>query len=323
MAKRIKTASPYFLILVLVGLLIGFNFWTSKIEAGYTTDTTVQVGNSEPEVSSVSFADGDNINLTENDVISVVVRAFVTDSNGCEDIWDGLSKGYIYRSGVTASCSSDLDDCYLVASCSTDATRNDCTGGADTDLIMTCSVDLQYFAEATGPTASPSFAAQQWYGAVWSSDETGDDDIASNSTQTTDIILLRALEASTSINYQSISPGGDSEGNPREAGLENTGNSGMDPKIEASTTLVCTTAGTCGSETIDDDNQKYASESWDYSDEYNVALTGSPVQYDLNLPAPDSDTYPVDDQVFWGLGVDGGQSPGTYEGVITFSAVGD
>lgn len=322
MAQKVKNASHYLLILFLVVLLIGFNSLTSKVEAGDTSTTTVTVGNAAPVVSSVSFASGDDVNLNEGATTTVTVRALVTDNNGCNDIQDGVAtaKAYIYRSNVTASCSSDLDNCYQIASCSTDETRNACTGGSDVDLIYTCSTDLQYFVEPSDPTASNS--DDQWYGAIWAVDASGDDHIASNSTQTTDVVLLRALEASASINYVAVSAGSDTGSSPIEMGVENTGNSGMNPLISATTTLICST-GDCNTKTIADANQKYASVSQDYDDPYNVALSGSAASYDLELDKPNSGTYPVDDQIFWGLGVTAGQTAGAYAGVNTFTATGD
>jgi hypothetical protein len=321
MIRKIKTASPYFLILFLVVLLIGFNAITSKVEADDTSDTQVVVGNAAPVVSSVSFAEGDDFSLTENTTKTITVRALVTDTNGCADVWNGSVKAYMYQNSLTASCSADLDDCYLIASCSTDATRNSCTEGADTTVIMACSANIQYFAVATDATSSDS--ADKWAATVTATDEAGDDHSAANATQTVDIILGRALEASTSINYDAISAGSNSGAVPIEMGVRNTGNSGMDPLISATTTLTCSTAPTCGSSTIADANQKYASVSQDYSDEYNIALTGSAVQFNTNTPKPVHTTYPVDDQIFWGLGVDGGQQLGTYQGVNTFTATGD
>lgn len=324
MKQKIKTLGPYILILFLVILMVGFNFYVSRVGATDYSETTVTVGNAAPVVSSISFASGDNVNLNEGATTTVTVRALVTDNNGCNDIQDGVAtaKAYIYRSGVSgqASCSSDLDNCYLIASCSTDATRNACTGGSDTDLIYTCSTNLQYFAEPTDGTSSNS--SEQWYGAIWAVDATGDDDIASNSTQVTDVVLLRALEASASINYSAVSAGTNTGASPIEMGVENTGNSGMDPLIAATTTLVCT-AGACNTLTIANANQKYASVSQDYSDPYNVALSGTATNYNLELAKPDSTTYPVDDQIFWGLGVDSGQTVGSYAGVNTFTATGD
>jgi len=324
MAKKIEIISPYLLILFLCFLLIGFNFWTSTVKAGDTSTTQVIVGNATPVVSSVSFNEGDSVVLTENSTKTVTVRALITDSNGCEDIWNGGAEAMIYRSGATASCSADLDDCYLLASCSTDSARNNCTGGADTDLIMSCSVNLQYFVDPTDGTASSS--GEQWYGAIRAWDLAGGDHIASNSTQTTDVQLLRALEASASVDFTTVAAGANTGASPIEMGVRNTGNSGMDPLISTSTgtgTLTCSTAGTCGSSTIADANQKYASVSQDYSVDYNTALSGTNTQFNAETSKPLHSTYPVDDQIFWGLGVDAGQQPGTYTGTTYFTAAGD
>lgn len=322
MVQKVKTAGPYLLTLFLIVLLIGFNSWTSRVEADGANEatTTITVGNAEPVVSSVSLAYGDDIILTENTDTQVMLRAVITDTNGCEDIWDGSIKAYIYQASQTASCSADTDDCYLIASCSTDASLNDCTGGSDTDLIASCSVDIWYFAVPTDGTSSDS--GDEWYGAVMVTDASGDDDIASSSTQTVDVQLSRALEASSSIAYDALSADSDSGGSPKEMGIENTGNSGMNPKIAATTTLVCST-GDCNTETIADANQKYASVSIDYSDAYNVALSGTATELELDLPKPTNITSPVDAQIFLGLGIDAGQTAGDYAGVNTFTAVGD
>jgi len=322
MRQKIKTASPYFLILFLVVLLIGFNAITSKIKAADTSNTSVVVGNAAPTVSSVSFADGDDFSLTEGTTKTITVRALVTDTNGCADIWNGSVKAYMYQETQTVSCSADLDDCYLIASCSTDATRNNCTEGTDPDVIMACTANIQYFAVATDNTSSDS--ADKWSATVTATDEAGDDHSDANTSQTVNIILQRALEASASINFDAISKGSDTGAIPIEMGVRNTGNSGMDPYIAGTTVLTCVSGGcSVGVDTIANANQNYASVSQDYSDPYNVALTGSNVQFNTETPKPDHTTYPIDDQIFWGLGVDGGQQLGTYQGVNTFTATGD
>lgn len=320
MAQKVKTAGPYFLILALVALLIGFNSWTGRVKAGDTSTTTVAVGNAEPVVSSVSLNIGDDINLTENDITAITIRALVTDNNGCEDVRDGSVKGYIYQASQTASCSADTDNCYLIASCSTAPTYNDCDSSSDTSYIVSCTANLWYFAIPTDTTSSDS--SDEWFGAVMAIDASGDDDITSSSTQTVDVVLLRALEASSSIDYVTLSANSDTGASPIEMGIENTGNSGMNPLVQATTILTCST-GDCTGQTIPNANQKYASVSQDYSDEFNSVLSTTATSLELDLPKPQSDTYPVDDQIFWGLGVDAGQAAGDYAGVNTFTATGD
>jgi len=321
MAQKVKTASPYFLILFLVGLLISFNFWTSRVEAGDTSTTAVTVGNSAPVVSSVSLNSGDAIVLIENNTETVLVTGLVTDNNGCADVQDGSYKAYIYESGVDgkASCSADTDNCYHIASCSTDP-RNTCTGGDDTSFLVTCTTNLQYFASPSDGSSSSS--ADVWEGIIVATDASGADHSASNSSQTIDVGLLRALEVSSSIDYTTLSADSDTGSSPIEMGIENTGNSGMNPLISATTTLICST-GACDTETIADANQQYASVSTDYDDAYNASLSGTPTSLELALPRPESDTYPVDATIFWGLGIDAGQTIGDYAGVNTFTAAGD
>ena len=328
MAKKIKTASPYFLILVLVGMLIGFNCWTSKIKAD-TIVTTVEVGNVAPVVSVVSLGnyprgtDG-QINLVEDTSIDIVASATVTD-NTCGEI--SGAKAYVFISsaswayGTGTTCSFDYNDCYTPAKI--DCVQQSCIEGTPATAVYDCtasaSVDgMWYHASPTDATAS--YSARWWYAMVIASDSSGGDSFATNSVAV-EVMLLSAIglgNGSDSIGYGSLTPG--SETNPvKERGVENTGNRGTNITIRATDALQ-----TAGGESIASEQQEYKLASFNVGEGEGTSLSQTATELDVELPKPQTHTVgDNDDQIFWGIAIPAATSAGNYTGQTTYTTITD
>lgn len=316
MAQRIKTVSPYLLIIFLVILLIGFNIWTSRVNAD-DVSTQVEVGNSAPVIGEVSLNGKDNITLIEDSTVDIMVSASITDGNGCTDIRTGGGvKAIVYHhDDYDASCSLDYNNCYDedIASCS----YQSCAGNTAT-YECTASLAMQYYANPT--EAGASFAADEWVVTVIASDSSWAD-VTSHSYNDDDesaveVNELLALVASSSVDYQTISAGSDTGSSPIESGVRNSGNRGMDPLIANSSTL------SYSSYEIAENYQEYSLSSG-FSYGSGTDLDGTAIQLDTDTPARTDDGDPSEDQIFWGLGVPGGQAAGTYTGTVSYTATND
>jgi len=324
MARKINSVSPYLLILVLVGLLIGFNYWSSRVRAA-DVSTSVDVGNSAPVIGEVSLNSKAAINLTEDSTIDIMASASITDANGCTDVRDGGGvKAYVYQygSGYTASTSetSGDDNNYMygedIVSCSWQSTTgNTCI------YECTASATMQYYANPTQTSASAS--ADQWVVTVIASDsywaDTASNSYDDNDETPVDINLLLALSApsaSASIDYDeggTLAAG--AESNTLERGVRNSGNRAMNPLISGTDMT--------GAGTITVDHQQYSLVT--FTVDSGTSLSGTPTTLDTDTPQRTSDTAgdASDDQIFWALFVPTGQAPGAYSGTNTLTADAD
>lgn len=319
MAKRIKTASHYLLILVLVGSMIGFNFWSSKVKAD-DVSTSVDVGNSAPTIGAISINGGTNITLVEDSTVDIMASASITDANGCTDVRDGggvKAIVYLYNE-QTASCSQDNNNCYDedIVSCSWQSTTgNTCA------YECTASSAMYYYADPT--TAAASKSDEEWAVTIIASDSYWED-VTSNSwdpgasgSTSVEVELLLALsapDASASIDYDeggTLAPG--AESNTLERGVRNSGNRAMNPLISGTDMT--------GAGTITVDHQQYSLVT--FTVDGGTSLSGTPTTLDTNTPQRTDDNDPVDDQIFWALYVPDSQTAGSYTGTNTLTAAAD
>ena len=319
MAKKLNTASPYLLILVLVGLMIGFNYWSSRVRAA-DVGTSVDVGNSEPVIGEVSLNSKAAINLTEDSTVDIMASASIADANGCTDVRDGGGvKAYVYQySTYTASDSQDNNFMYDddLVSCSWQSTTgNTCI------YECTASSAMQYYANSTSATSSTS--ADQWVVTIIASDSYWADVSSSsyddNDETPIDINLLLGLSApgaSASVDYDeggTLAAG--AESNTLERGVRNSGNRAMNPLVSGTDMT--------GDGTITVDHQQYNLVT--FTVDSGTSLSGTPTTLDTDTPQRTSDITgdASDDQIFWALFVPLGQTPGAYSGTNTLTADAD
>lgn len=313
MTGKIKTASPYLLILLLIGLMTGFNYWSSTVRAE-DVGTSVDVANSAPVINEVSLNNKTSINLTEDSTIDIMASASITDANGCTDVRDGGGvKAYVYQYS-TYNASTSHDDNYMydadIVSCSWQSTTgNTCI------YECTASSAMQYFANPTSAAASVS--ADQWVVTVIASDSAGAD-TASNSYDDNDetpidVNLLLGLSASASIDYDeggTLTAG--AESNTLERGVRNSGNRAMDPLMSGTDMT--------GAGTIAVSHQQY--NLLTFTVDSGTSLSGTPATLDTVTPQRTSDIIgdASDDQIFWALFVPLGQTAGSYSGTNSLTA---
>ena len=342
MAEKIKKASPYFLILVLVGLVIAFNFWSSldkdlwkkHVEADTgAVGSSVSVGNSTPVIKEpfcfygLAMAD---ITLIENTGIDLLATVTIEDANGCSDIQNGNVMAWFYTSdealeyGVT-SCDYDENNCYdsTVVDCSFES----CNGNQATYQCVASSA-WQYFADATDPTDDQaSKTHEEWVIMVVASDSAGADVVSYSFTaasNSANVDLLSAIDveqgASDSIVYPTTSPGGTNKA--PQIGIRNTGNRGVDPIIEEVGSMSLNGDGT----EINTARQQYAAFDFIVTDN-GTSLSGDNLTaLDLELPQRgnnDPYTSVSDDQLYWGIDIPLGQTPGDYKGSVSYTTTPD
>jgi len=279
-------------------------------------ETTI-FSNTAPTVGSVTLtdSDGENIDLNEGTTKQVWVTALVTDAQGCSTISSVIGKIFHNASENPDLClAQDDNNCYYNISCSINASVNDCTGEGDNDAQYKCMIDMQFHADPTD-TDSP------WDGEHWDSwMKATDSGSLSGTNQTTgivEVITLRALNITATINYPTLTPGQNTESTNQETTVTNTGNSAIDVKLSG-------TDMTWSSNTIDTSYQKYSLSPFDYNSG-GITLKEGPGSYDnVNavLPKPTESPSNSSDIFYWGLGV---PSPmpagGPYQGTNTFEAI--
>ncbi|MFZ5559586.1 MAG: hypothetical protein ACOZAL_02225 [Patescibacteria group bacterium] len=319
MTQKINSASPYLMILVLVGLMIGFNYWSSKVRAA-DVSTSVDVGNAAPTIGAISINGGSNINLTEDSTVDIMASASITDANGCTDVRDGggvKAIVYVYND-TTASCSQDNNNCYGadIASCSWQSTT-----GNTCSYECTASSSMYYYADPTSATSSKS--NEEWAVTIIASDSYWAD-VTSNSwdpgasgSTSVNVELLLGLSASgasASIDYDeggTLSAG--AESNTLERGVRNSGNRAMNPLMSGTDMT--------GAGTITVDHQQYSLVT--FTVDGGTSLSGTPTTLDTTTPQRTDDNNASDDQIYWALFVPTGQAPGAYSGTNTLTADAD
>lgn len=351
MARKIKKASHYLLILVLAIMMIGFNliggsYWMTLVNKADADSeiayTSVSVGNVAPTVSNVQLGavprGADSITLTENTDIDILASATVTDST-CADImgaeaWlfpSSASWEYNVDTSGRVSCSLSYNECYQPQEHggNIQCVQQSCTEGAPATALYDCTASggslgdgMWYHADPTDSTSSWT-EVLGWYLMVIATDSKGFDAFATNSTQTIELQRLNALsldEGSDSIAYGTVAPGALSAVIGR--GIRNSGNHEIDIQVSVSSTLFESTNGYI----IATQQQEYASDSFDISNGNGTSLSDQVTDFNqliLTKPASHSAGLQSDDQIYWGLAVPAATTAGLYSGGNTYIATGE
>jgi len=285
------------------------------------------VRNVAPVVSAVTFNSGNAINLAENTTTPITVKATVTDNNGCGKISNVYA--YAYRSGKGYSLCDTTGEannnfCYPQISCNVDA--GTCSGASDAAANYTCTINFQYYADATASTSGTiQFPTENWLATVKAIDNGNN----THNLEVTSGVEMNALIAFNitpkSINYGTLNVGGKNEKLDRVLTTTPTGNVGLDqehqgiPKMctnyHATTNPLCATVS--GTQ-IDVTKQKYAlAASTNYAD--GTSLTSSKVEVEINIPKVTTGT-PTTKSTYWGIEIPPNTLPGEYKGMNTIYA---
>ncbi len=259
----------------------------------------------DPYITNVTLNDGFDISLSPGATTTVSATGTVTDLNGYSDVVSAT--GTIYRSSVSggASCTANDNECYPVSSCS----FSNCSGNS---CIVTCSADIYYFADATDIGV---YSGDSWYAYISSVDTAGGYGTATVASGT-ELLTLRALEVTQSIDYGSLETESDTGSYNATTTIDNIGNDAID-------ILLAGTNLTNGASVIPVNEQKYATSSFTYSSCTTCNLLGtSTMALEVDLAKPTNPT-PVTDVVFWGIYIPFGTAADAHEGVNTFYATAD
>lgn len=301
--------------------VIFFGLFTSLVIVhADDVSTSVTVGNSAPSISSLSLNYGSDITLTENTATYATTTMTVTDTNGCSEISSVTAK--LYRSDTSTEgtiCSVDDANCYTsFGSCTATTTGDSCTGGADTSVEYECVFKLWYVAD---PTDSGAYASDIWVVSATTTDGSNTS-TATNTAQTIEVNTLNSLDVTSSIAYGSVSPNSNTGATTQTTTVTNTGNAAIDSEISGD--VMCTDYSTCDGGVMQPSQQKYGLSDVTYGSlTYTLSATSSPDTRELDLAKPSATTSAVTDDVYWGIAVPSGQTPGSYTGQNTFGAVAD
>jgi hypothetical protein len=278
---------------------------------GVELDTYLRVAEASvrfaPVVSDWTLNNDQNISLIEGQTSIVYATGTISDLNGWEDILYATST--IYRSGVTPTCSADLNNCYKISSL--DCPLSNCSGNSCT---VTCTAYVQYFAEPTD--SGSTYQGEQWEAQLYTVDGTNNE--ATSTTSGVELLTLWGLSVTTgSINYGTLNVGEDTGATNATSTVRNTGNSNIDVQLAGSNM-------TAPGSSIPVANQKYATTSFTYASCVICgALSGTASTLEVDLPKPSATSTPVTDDLYWGVYVPTGSAGATHQGQNTFYATAD
>lgn len=284
-----------------------------------TSSTSVTVGNSAPVTSAASFNGGTNVTLTENTFIHATGTVTVTDANGCSTITGVTAKFYLASTTNSGSnCTYDGNICYT-STCVATTTGNQCSGGGDTSAQYDCGFQVWYNATPTDGSA-PIWSTSIWSFAATSTDGTASH-VATNTAQTIEVNTLNALNVTASIAYGTVPANTDTGSTNQTTTITVTGNNALDTQLSGD--IMCTNYSTCSGGVIQPTQQEYSLNSFTYGAGTDLPATTSPNTVETVLAKPTATTSAVTDDVLWGIGIPNGQTPGSYTGQNTFTAVND
>ena len=258
-----------------------------------------------PSMSSISFNGGVDIALVGGTTTRIYATTTVTDLNGYADLQYATST--FYTASSTAACSADNNDCYIETT-DTNCVFTACSGNSCT---LSCYADIYYYADPTD-TDGGNF----WYAFLEVSDTTGASDF--NTSPGIDVLTLRALEVTNTIDYGALAPNTDTGSNAATTTVENIGNDAIDVQIVGSDL----TDGY--NSTIPVTKQIFATTTFNYSTcTVCLTLSTTSVNLEVDLSKPSTTTPPVADEIYWGIAVPFGVASAPHSGSNTFYAIGD
>jgi len=284
-----------------------------------TTNVPFVVNNIAPVVSGVKLNNEGAITLIESSTKSVSVEATVVDDNGCAGGEINNVKTYVYRSGIgytgcDTSGEGNGNHCYPEHTC----TAGTCSSKT---VVYTCTVPLQYYAEATDVTnIAYNYSTQNWLATVKATDKGSAIGTAVSATGVNVNSLAAFSVSPTSISYPGRTAGQTGTSLETTTVLTPTGNVPLDQNLSG--TQMCTNYPTCtGGTPIDVGQQKYSlttGTAWTSG----TALTTTPVLANINIPKVNNGTVTTK-TIWWGIQIATGTVAGTYTGVNTITSVID
>ena len=251
------------------------------------------------------------ITLTEGTTTAKSVTVSISDDNGFADVSTGGSvalKFYGNWGGRTeANCTAtDGDDCYVVANCTYNG------DGSGKTATFTCSLAVQYYAEATG--VGSQHTTDNWVSYILVTDSGSNTDSDSDATST--IGLLVAFSSTASLNYGVVDPG-DSSSTNETLTITGTGNTIIDTTLYGTD---LTRDG--GGGTITVGNQEYDDITFSHNSGTDL-LVNPGAELELNVPKTYySGTIQIGTaDIYWSIFIPLLTPRGDYSGTNTVVAV--
>ncbi len=241
--------------------------------------------------TDVLLNNGDNILLNAGTTTRIFTTATVVDGNGFADLVRATTT--VYRSGVSALCTPDNNNCYVASTDAGSCSFISCSGAQCT---LSCYTDIFFHAD---PTDFGTFEGQEWFAFVEVEDTSGGYGFGSV-LEGVELATLRALSVDGTINYGALEPNQNTTAfsNPF-VDIENIGN------VEFTIDVIGTDMISGSSSVIPATQQRVATSTFDFTacpDCVTVSST-DPVPVDLVLGKPVVDNPPVAAPVYWGIAV--------------------
>ncbi len=254
-----------------------------------------------PQITSIDLNSGQNISLIENSTTSVSWSATVSHQDGYASI--SSYSGKLYRSGIANgnSCTPDNYNCYQSSSCS----LSNCAG---TTCTLSCSANLQYYADATDATSQ--YASESWLAALTAIDVSSNSTTEISSPDLVDINSLSAINPDSSVSFSTMSVNSDTGSSGQSVSLQNSGNRDVD--LSFSSSDFCLDYPTCSTQAgrIPIENLRYGT-SPDFS--LGTTMTSTPTNYS-------SVSRLASTSLYFGLQIPTAKTPGTYSTTVTVDA---
>lgn len=320
--KKIRKFGVIPAIVAILALSFAFDSAQYAVADSGTILPSVTVGNAAPTLSGVVLKMGTSatpIVLTENTTTSVVVVGLITDNNGDSDITGATATIYLTSISGAEACTANDINCYPIASisCALEATDG------DNDRNVTCTTGVWFLAERTDDDG------EDWTGFISATDGTD----YGTGTAVEEVSTLEALDVATSIAYGTLSSGATtSVGSELLTQVTTTGNQALDITLQAVNDM-CDSASCPGANEIASTQQQYSTNSAvlfeDSGDSYAEAIKlASSTSKNFNLASATPTTHGGNtsdeaDDVFWKIGIPGGQAAATYNGTTTITSKAD
>jgi hypothetical protein len=105
-----------------------------------TVDTSLQIANAYPEITSIVINNGDTIGLSPNTTTKITVYAVLRDFNGEDDLDSIITSRFFDISSSTYAGADDNNNHYTNNTCSMDKNY-----GNEYEANATCTFDLEYY----------------------------------------------------------------------------------------------------------------------------------------------------------------------------------
>ena len=261
----------------------------------------------DPSFGAVTLNGGNDITLTPGATTTVYATGTATDLNGYADLVTASST--IYRSGAGAACAADDNNCYISAG-TPQCTFTNCAGNS---CVVSCYADIYYHAD---PTDAAPYEGEEWLAYLEVEDQAGGTDLAS--APGVELLTLRALDVTNTINYGSLEVANDTGSTNATTTIENQGNDAIDVQIVGSDLSDGDTS------TIDADQQIFATSTFTYSTCTDcTTLATTSINYEVDLSKPTTTTPATLDDLYWGIAIPFGTASNPHSGNNTFYAIGD